>query len=294
MRILWRSPDFSGDFCDFNPLAAGGTPAAWSLANKQIMVAQTHFLEQREAQSHSGCTMTRGVRVWLVDDDDSFRELLASLLQLQEGVTCDRQFASAELAIEALTREPAPDVILLDVQMKGLSGLDAIRPIKQLAANTRIFMLTAFYDSQRRARALREGATDFLVKIDTVEKISRQIKQNRIPLEEEDLRWRSKREDAVPSDRDESAAGGSSVWPTRRASTPLTRPSVHRQVTKEPPESGRRSRLWHGASEGLVRGVAFLAALLGLAPEKGGDAQDHFQPNTPLEEMELKFVKQEN
>jgi len=258
------------------------------------MAAQLNTLERRLADSHSRSASRRGVRVWLVDDDDSFRELLASLLQLQDGVTCDRQFPSAELAIEALKSEDAPDVILLDVQMKGLSGLDAIRPIKQLAANTQILMLTAFYDSQRRARALREGATDFLVKIDTVEKISRQIRQNQVPLEEEDLRWRPEREDAAPSERDESAAGESSFWPTRRASTPITRLRGHSEVTQEPPESGRRSKLWRGASDGWVRGVAFLAALLGLAPEKGGDPQDHFQPKSELEEMELKFVKQGN
>jgi hypothetical protein len=44
----------------------------------------------------------------------------------------------------------------------------------------------------------------------------------------------------------------------------------------------------------LVRGVAFLAALLGLVSKKGGGPKDHFQPNCKLEEMELKFVKQGN
>ena len=258
------------------------------------MTARMNFLERGEVENRGRSAVIQAVRVWLVDDDDSFRELLATLLQLQEGVDCDRQFASAESAIEALAREPAPDVILLDVQMKGLSGLDAIRPIKELAAHTQILMLTAFYDSQRRARALREGATDFLVKIDTVEKISRQIRQTRIPPEEEDLRWGSAREDAVNSERGESAAGESSFWPTRRASTPTTGLRRHSEVTQEPPESGRRSRLWHGALDGLVRGVAFLAALLGLAHAKGGGLKDHYQPKCKLEEMELKFVKQGN
>ena len=258
------------------------------------MSARLDFLGRRDAQERHETAAAREVRVWLVDDDDSFRELLAELLQLQEGVACDRQFASAESVLQALSREAAPDVILLDVQMNGLSGLDAIRPIKRLAADTQILMLTAFYDSQRRARALREGATDFLVKIDTVEKISRQIRHTRVPSEEEDLRWRPDHEDAVHSVRDECADGESSFWPTRRASTPITGPPIHGEVTQEPPVLGHRSLPWLGASDWLVRGVAFLAALLGLGTRKGGDAQDHIQPNCELEEMELKFVKQGN
>jgi DNA-binding NarL/FixJ family response regulator len=103
-------------------------------------------------------------RVWLIDDNANFRTLLASLLGEQGGFDCERQFSNPADALEALGREARPDIILLDIEMGEHNGLDAIRPIKSLAPDTHVLMLTTFAAPRCRERAFREGASDFMLK----------------------------------------------------------------------------------------------------------------------------------
>ena len=103
-------------------------------------------------------------RIWLVDDSDNFRMLLAGLLNGEPGIEVTREFSSPEGVLEALAGEAAPEVILLDIQMGPFNGLDAIRPIKDLAPNTHVLMLTTLAEPTSRERAFREGASDFMLK----------------------------------------------------------------------------------------------------------------------------------
>ena len=116
------------------------------------------------------------VRVWLVDDSRNFRSLVAELLDSEQGFECSRQFSSAEAVLDALMREKPPDVILLDIEMGRLSGLEAIRPIKSIANSTHVLMLTSYSDSFTKMQALRNGAADFLSKSRDVIDISQHIR----------------------------------------------------------------------------------------------------------------------
>ncbi len=102
--------------------------------------------------------------LWLVDDNDEFRQLLAERFRHVPDLDCTRQFGSAEALLAALAVEPAPDVILSDVQMDKLSGVDAVAPIKQLAPRTYVVLLTTFYDSKAALKAHQAGASGFLLK----------------------------------------------------------------------------------------------------------------------------------
>src|SRR2546423_10454518 len=115
------------------------------------------------------------LEVWLVDDDNNFRGLVADLLN-QSGLECSRHFPGPDAALSALASKPGPDVILLDIQMRDRNGLDAIRPIKSLARKTRVIMFTTFYDSERHHRALREGASGFLLKSSKFQDIVQEIR----------------------------------------------------------------------------------------------------------------------
>ncbi|HEY2082528.1 MAG TPA: response regulator transcription factor [Verrucomicrobiae bacterium] len=119
----------------------------------------------------------RPIRIWLVDDNSALRDLLANLLNGEPGLECERQFASPATVLEALAAELAPDVILLDIQMGAENGLDAIRPIKLLAKNTHVLMLTTFAQPEARERAFRDGASDFLSKAWAFDEIARHIRQ---------------------------------------------------------------------------------------------------------------------
>ena len=113
----------------------------------------------------------RVLRVWHVDDSRNFRELLAAFLELQPGIKCERSLPSAEAALDALASDNPPDVILLDIRMEGMSGLDAIAPIKRLAPQSAVLMLTTLYGPDARTRAIESGASDVLLKTFRVEEI---------------------------------------------------------------------------------------------------------------------------
>jgi DNA-binding NarL/FixJ family response regulator len=117
------------------------------------------------------------VKVWLVDDDDTFRRLLAELLVQQQGIDCPRQFDSPDAVLSALASKAGPDVLLLDIHMRDRNGLDAIRPIKSLARSTRVLMLTTFYNSDSHSRALEDGASGFLLKTCEVRRLVEDIRK---------------------------------------------------------------------------------------------------------------------
>ncbi len=116
-------------------------------------------------------------RIWLVDDNEMFRSLLADLLDNEVGFHCERQFSSPPEILEALARETAPDIILLDKEMGEHDGLDAIRPIKALARETHVLMLTTFSAPGCRERAFREGASDFMLKTWSITEIASHMRR---------------------------------------------------------------------------------------------------------------------
>jgi len=116
------------------------------------------------------------VRVWLVDDDDGLRTLVADMLGHLGGIECARHFSSPDELLSTLASKPGPDVILLDVQMGDRNGLDAVRPIKSLTRSTRVLMFTTSNNRVWRERALYEGASDYLLKSDTIERVAARIR----------------------------------------------------------------------------------------------------------------------
>ena len=102
--------------------------------------------------------------IWLVDDDVACSELLTWLLNEQPRVNCPRSFSSAISLLAALRQEAPPDVILMDVHMPAMNGIEAIRPVRNLAPATLVLMLTTFFDQGLKHEALASGAADFLLK----------------------------------------------------------------------------------------------------------------------------------
>ena len=117
------------------------------------------------------------VIIWLVDDDRCLRDTLKDILEKCSSVRCTAAFHSPNAVLSVLASKAGPDVILLDLQMCGASGLDAIRPIKALARTTQVVMLTSCFDDEAKRRALTNGASDFLLKRYPVERILVSIQQ---------------------------------------------------------------------------------------------------------------------
>ncbi len=198
------------------------------------------------------------VSIWLVDDSENFRLLLAALLEDEGGLKCTRQFSCAEQVLAALAKESGPDIILLDNRMPGMGGLAAIAPIMSLAPDTRVLMLTTFGDMQVKAQAFRDGASDFLLKSFGVVEIAERIRQ---------AHARPKRmalEISVPN-------GISTVWPSARASD-VTRVGIGSEQT-QPPEFGRRSAIDKNSQGLLMRGVHLIRAWVGQPVSKNPQAK---------------------
>ena len=113
--------------------------------------------------------------VWVVDDNAALRELFAHLLTKQPRIRCTRQFPSAEAVLATLAEERPPDMILLDINLGGQSGLSAIRPIKKLAPSVKVLMLTMFSNSHYEMEAFRPGASGFLLKSYRIDEITKLI-----------------------------------------------------------------------------------------------------------------------
>jgi DNA-binding NarL/FixJ family response regulator len=111
----------------------------------------------------------------MVDDNAALRELFTQLLTKQPGIRCTRQFPSAETVLVTLAEERPPDMILLDVNLGGQSGLSAIRPIKKLAPSVKVLMFTMFSNSHDEIEAFHSGASGFLLESYGFEEITKLI-----------------------------------------------------------------------------------------------------------------------
>jgi DNA-binding NarL/FixJ family response regulator len=105
------------------------------------------------------------IPVWLVDDNRSFCVVLSETLNESRSVECQKCLHSSRSAIMALARSDSPpSVILLDIKMPKVSGLDSISRLKQLSPATQIIMLTSHDLDENIRTAISRGATGYLLK----------------------------------------------------------------------------------------------------------------------------------
>lgn len=103
------------------------------------------------------------VRVALVEDDARIRQGLAMLIGASPGFRCVADFSNGE---EALMRLPAldPHVVLMDINLPGMSGIECIRQLKRGLPSAQLVMLTVFEDHERIFQSLAAGASGYLLK----------------------------------------------------------------------------------------------------------------------------------
>lgn len=103
------------------------------------------------------------IAVCIVEDDASAREILADWLSHASGFSCGGTHASAEQALEHLPAEK-PSVVLMDINLPGMSGIEAVRRFKPMLPDTQFLMLTVYEDADHVFEALLAGATGYLLK----------------------------------------------------------------------------------------------------------------------------------
>lgn len=107
--------------------------------------------------------MSEVIRVLVVDDQQLIREGIASLLSLQEGIEVVGTAADGREAVERAV-ELEPDVVLMDVRMPTMDGVQAVAAIGERLPQCRVVMLTTFDDERYVVDALRAGASGYLLK----------------------------------------------------------------------------------------------------------------------------------
>jgi DNA-binding NarL/FixJ family response regulator len=113
------------------------------------------------------------LRVLLVDDHDLFRTGLRNLLE-EQGVQVVGEAASGADALR-IVREIAPDVVVMDLNMPGISGVEATREITSIAPLTRVVVLTISDQDDDVMDAIVAGACGYLVKDSSIEELMRGI-----------------------------------------------------------------------------------------------------------------------
>src|SRR5262245_57303216 len=103
------------------------------------------------------------IRVALVEDRSEIRDGLSLLIGGTEGFRCVGAWGSMEEALAALG-PPLPDIVLVDIGLPGISGIEGIRMLKARHASLLLLVLSIYEDDQRIFEALCAGAAGYLIK----------------------------------------------------------------------------------------------------------------------------------
>lgn len=115
------------------------------------------------------------IRILLADDQSLFRESLHAFISLQPGYSVVGEAKNGEEALR-LTHTLKPDVILMDVRMPVMDGVEATRQVHATQPGCRVIMLTTFDDDEYVFEALREGAIGYLLKDTSADKLFEAIR----------------------------------------------------------------------------------------------------------------------
>lgn len=104
-----------------------------------------------------------GITVSIVEDDARVRESLAGLISRAPGFECVSHYPTGEQALAEIPRKK-PEVVLMDINLPGMSGIDCVRKLKAAEPSCQIVMLTVYENTEQIFKALSNGASGYLLK----------------------------------------------------------------------------------------------------------------------------------
>lgn len=116
------------------------------------------------------------IRIAIVEDEDAIRNSLMVLLDHCEDITLVEAFADGESAVDYLSKYKA-DIVLFDINLPGISGIEAIAKLKQKQPDMQFMVLSLYEDPDYIFKALRAGATGYILKSTPPEKLIDAIKE---------------------------------------------------------------------------------------------------------------------
>ncbi|MDB6018255.1 MAG: DNA-binding response regulator [Pedosphaera sp.] len=103
------------------------------------------------------------ITVSIVDDEKELRNSIQTFVNGQPGFRCVSAYSSAEAALQGVPADKA-DVVLMDINMEGMSGIECVARLKALMPETQVLMLTVYEDTDQIFQALSAGANGYLLK----------------------------------------------------------------------------------------------------------------------------------
>jgi DNA-binding NarL/FixJ family response regulator len=119
---------------------------------------------------------TAPLKVSIVEDDTTIRETLRSLFLFEEGMEAFTVHSTAEDALLRL-RENCPDVVIMDINLPGASGIDCVRQMSQYCQRSQFLMYTVHDDDHRVFEALKAGANGYILKSSTPDEIIAAVRE---------------------------------------------------------------------------------------------------------------------
>jgi DNA-binding NarL/FixJ family response regulator len=103
------------------------------------------------------------IKVAIIEDDNWIRENLADRIRQTDGFACMGSYRTGEEAVERLPSQ-APDVVLMDINLPKMNGIECVRQLKALIPSAQVLMLTVYEDSDKIFNSLLAGASGYLLK----------------------------------------------------------------------------------------------------------------------------------
>ncbi len=119
----------------------------------------------------------KNIPVWIIEDNKDFSSGLSGLVNSLPGFACEHEFGTCEHAIEYLKKNSPPDIILSDIGLPGMSGIEGVKQIKSISPTPFIIMLTVHDEHKKVFEAIQAGASGYLLKTATDDEIAEALHQ---------------------------------------------------------------------------------------------------------------------
>lgn len=122
--------------------------------------------------------MPDSIEVIIIEDNDVLRDSLKEAISKSGQISCKHSFASGEAALDFIEREElVPDIILLDIGLPGMNGIEVIPELRKLSPSSKIIIITVHDDDENVFNAICAGASGYLLKDLSSEKIVASINE---------------------------------------------------------------------------------------------------------------------
>ena len=116
------------------------------------------------------------ITVSIVEDNEKLRGTLARVLDRADGFRCAGQYGSAEDALANLPKV-RPEVVLMDINLPGMNGVDCVRQLKASLPGIQVMMLTVYEDTENIFNALAAGASGYMLKRSSTKELLEAIRE---------------------------------------------------------------------------------------------------------------------